>query len=72
MSKSALPRFSSKSLILSGLIFRSLIHFEIIFVSVLENVIILFLYTNLSSFPSTFIDETVFSPLYGFASFVIG
>ena len=32
MSKSVLPMFSSKSFILSGLAFRCLIHFEIIFV----------------------------------------
>ena len=32
MSESVLPMFSSKSLILSGLTFRSLIHFELIFV----------------------------------------
>ena len=32
MSKSILPMFFSKSFIVSGLIFRSLIHFEFIFV----------------------------------------
>ena len=32
MSKSVLPVFSSKSFIVSSLIFRSLIHFEFIFV----------------------------------------
>uniref|UniRef100_A0A8D0Q188 Uncharacterized protein n=1 Tax=Sus scrofa TaxID=9823 RepID=A0A8D0Q188_PIG len=32
MSESVWPMFSSKSLIVSGLIFRSLIHFEFIFV----------------------------------------
>ena len=32
MSKSVLPMFSSKSFIVSGLTFRSLIHFEFIFV----------------------------------------
>ena len=32
MSKSTLPMFSSKSFIVSGLIFRSLMHFEFIFV----------------------------------------
>ena len=32
MSKSVLPMFSSKSFIISGLTFRSLIHFEFIFV----------------------------------------
>ena len=32
MSKSVLPMFSSRSFIVSGLTFRSLIHFELIFV----------------------------------------
>ena len=32
MSESVLPTFSSQSLIVSGLMFRSLIHFEFIFV----------------------------------------
>ena len=32
MSSSVLPMFSSKSFILSGLIFKSLIHFDFIFV----------------------------------------
>ena len=32
MSESVLPMFSSRSLIVSGLMFRSLIHFEFIFV----------------------------------------
>ena len=33
MSQSVLPMFSSKSFIVSGLTFRSLIHFEFIFVN---------------------------------------
>ena len=32
MSESVLPMFSSRSFIVSGLLFRSLIHFEFIFV----------------------------------------
>ena len=35
MSKSVLPMFSSKSFIVSGLIFKSLIHFEFMFVVLL-------------------------------------
>ena len=34
MSETLLPMFSSKSFIVSGLMFRSLIHFEFIFVYV--------------------------------------
>ena len=71
MSKSVLPVFSSKSFIVSGLIFRSLIHFEFILCMVLRSVLISFFYIWLSSFPSTTIEEIVFSPLYILASFVI-
>ena len=40
MSKSILPRFSSRSFIVSCLIFRTLTHFEFIFCTVVENVLI--------------------------------
>ena len=41
MSESVLPMFSSRSVIVSGLIFRPLIHFEFFFLSmVLESVIV--------------------------------
>ena len=45
--------FPSKSFIVSGLTFRSLIHFEFIFVYSLRRVLISFFYMYLSSFPST-------------------
>ena len=48
---SLLPMFSSNRFIVSGLTFRSLIHFEFIFV--LGSVLILSFYLQLSSFPST-------------------
>ena len=51
MSSSVLPIFSSKSFTVSGLTFRSLIHFEFIFV-VLGSVLISFFYIYLSNFPS--------------------
>ena len=44
MSKSVLPMFSSKSFIFFGLIFRSLIHFELFLCMVLQNVLISFFY----------------------------
>jgi len=53
MLLSVLPMFSSKSFIASGLILRSLIHFEFIFVYGIESFLILLFYTLLSSFPST-------------------
>ena len=42
MSASVLPMFSSKSFMVSGLIFRSLIHFEFILCMVLESVLVSF------------------------------
>ena len=71
MSESVLPMFSSKSFIVSGLTFRSLIHFEFIFVMVLGSVLVSFFYRWLTSFPSTTCKQTISSPLYIFASFVI-
>ena len=53
MSLSVLPMFPSKSFIVSGLTFRSLIHFGFIFVYSLRRVLISFFYMYLSSFPST-------------------
>ena len=53
MSLSVLPMFSSKSFMVSGLIFRSLIHFEFILCMVLGSVLISFFYMLLSGFPST-------------------
>ena len=44
MPKSVLPVFSSNSFIVSGLKFRSFIHFEFIFAYGLENVLISFFY----------------------------
>ena len=53
MSESVLPMFSSRSFIVSGLTFRSLIHFEFILCKVLVSVLLLFFYKWLISFPST-------------------
>ena len=44
MAKSVLPMFSSRSLMVSGLTFRNLVHFEFIFDVVLENVLIALFY----------------------------
>ena len=53
MSESVLPMFSSRSFIVSGLTFRSLIHFEFIFVYGVKSVLVSFFYKWLTSFPST-------------------
>ena len=44
LSDSVLPMFSSRSFIVSGLTFRSLIHFEFILCMVLESVLVSFFY----------------------------
>ena len=66
MSSSVLPMFSSKSFIVSGLTFMSLIHFKFIFVyGVFHS------FTCSSPvFPAPFIEEAVFAPLYILASFI--
>ena len=48
-----LPIFSSKSFIISSLIFRSSIHFEFIFVYSIREFLISFFYMQLFSFPNT-------------------
>ena len=64
--------FSSKSLILFGLKFRCLNHLSLFFCMVFENVLILlYFFMWLSSVSAPFNEETVSSPLYIFASFVI-
>ena len=69
MSESVLPMFSSRSFIVSGLTFTSLIHFEFIFIMVLESVLVSFFYSGQPVFPAPLVKEIVFSPLYILASF---
>ena len=52
MMESVLPMFSSRSLIVSGLTFRSLIYFEFIFVYGVSVLVSVF-FKWLTSFPST-------------------
>ena len=70
---SVVPMFSSKSFIISGLIFISLIHLEFIFVYGVKkrSMFIFFLTCSCPVSPVPFIEETVFSPLHSLASFVI-
>ena len=70
MSESVLPMFSSRSFIVSGLTFRSLIHFEFIFVYGVRSVLVSFFYRWLTGFLAPLVIEIVFAPLYIFASFV--
>ena len=69
MSLSVLPLLSSKSFIVSGLTFRSLIHLSLSLCMVL-NVLVSFFYISCPVFSAPFIEEAVFAPLYIFASFV--
>ena len=70
MSKSVLPMFSSRSFIVSGLIFRTLIHFQFIFC-----VVLVFYFHSFTCsfpvFPAPFIEEAIFLPLYVLSFFVI-
>ena len=71
MSSSVLPKFSSKIFIVSGLLIRSLIHLEFIFVYGVRKCS--FFHTFPCScpvFPALFNEETVFAPLYTIVSSV--
>ena len=72
MSESVWPMFSSKSVRISGLIFKSLIHFEFIFVYGVRKCSNFNFFTcGYPVFPAPFIEGAVFSPFYILASFVI-
>ena len=61
MSETVLPMFSSRSFLVLGLIFRSLIHFEFIFVNGEKKCSNFILFTcSFPTFPASFIEETVF------------
>ena len=62
--------FSSRSFIVSGLAFRSLIHFEFISVYGVRKCSSFILLQVVDSFPAPLVKEIVFSPLYILASFV--
>ena len=62
MSQSVLPMFSAKSFIVSGLAFRSLIHFQFFFVWH-QKVFQFHSFTcSCPVFPAAFVEETVFFP----------
>ena len=71
MSSSVLPPFSSKRFIVSGLTFRSLIHFEFNFVyGVRECSNFILLHVSVWFSQHHLIEEIIFSPLYVLVSFV--
>ena len=70
MSSSVLPMFPSKGFIVSGLTFRSLMHFEFIFVFDVRKCCNFFLLHVAVQFLAPFIEEAVFAPLRILVSFV--
>ena len=70
MSESVLPLFSSRSFIVSGLTFRSLIHFEFSFVYGVRKCSSFILLQVIDQLTISLVKEIVFSPLYILASFV--
>ena len=71
MLESVLPIFSSRSFIVSGLRFRSLIHFEFIFVYGVRKCSSFILLQVVDQFSQHhLLKKIVFSPLYILASFV--
>ena len=70
MSESVLPLFSSRSFIVSGLTFRSLIHFEFIFVYGVRKCSSFILLQVIDQLTISLVKEIVFSPLYILASIV--
>src|SRR5574337_1149223 len=70
MLESVLPMFSSRSFIVSGLRFRSLIHFEFIFVYGVRKCSSFILLQVVDQISQHHLLKIVFSPLYILASFV--
>ena len=70
MSESVLPMFSSKSFIVSGLTFISLIHFEFIFVYGVIKCSSFIILQVVGQFFQHHLLKRFLSPLYVFASFV--
>src|SRR5574337_1130115 len=70
MSESVLSMFSSRSFIVSGLTFRSLIHFEFIFVYGVRKCSSFILLQVVDQFSQHHLLKRFFSPLYILSSFV--
>ena len=70
MSESVLPMFSSRSFIVSGLMLRSLIHFEFISVYGVRKCYSFILLQVVDQFSQHHLLKIVFNPLYILASFV--
>ena len=62
--------FSSRSLMVSYLIFKSFSHFEFIFVHGVKVVLVSLICMQLSGFLAILAEKTVFFPFYVLASFV--
>ena len=66
MSKTVMPVFSSKSFVIPHPMFMSLIHVAFILCTVLENILISFIYVGCTIFPEPLIEDTAFSLLIVF------
>ena len=58
MSQNVMPVFFCRSFIVSNLTFRSLIHFDLIFVYRLKNDLIAFFTCSCRDFPAPFVEES--------------
>ena len=66
-----LPMFSSRTFIVSQLIFKSFIHLEFIFEYVVKLVVELhFLACSCPDLPTPFVEEAIFTPFYTSVPFV--
>ena len=70
MSKSILPKCSSKRFIVPSITFRSLVQFEFIFVYDVKEYSDFILLHVAVPFPSSLTEETIFFPLCILASFI--
>ena len=60
MSKNLTPKFSSSNLVILGLTFKSLVHFELVFMyGVRQWSSFIFLHVIVQFFPAPFIEETI-------------
>jgi hypothetical protein len=65
------PMLSSYSFKMLGLILKFLAHFELLFIQLVgDRVLVLVFYMWLSILPTPFVEEFVFAPMYVFGSFV--
>jgi hypothetical protein len=70
MNSNVFPSFSCTSFNVSGLILRPLIHIEWYLCRVKDTDLVSVFCMQISVFPSTYMEETIFSPSFVFGAFV--